>query len=128
MKQFFFSFFDINVEVDQGLTLSLILLALYLALFLHILENCLKNLNLQISLLFFVDDGLLITQSKSFETSNSCLYCSYNITFNLLTKFSLLVKHSKTKFFYFSRSQESFNPPSLNLSPIGGPILSPKDS
>ena len=67
-------FIDINVGVGQGLALSPILLAFYLAFFLHILENWLKNLNLQISLLSFVDDGLLITQSKSFETSNSCLY------------------------------------------------------
>ena len=114
--------------VGQGLALSSILLALYLASFFHILENQLKNLNLQVSLLFFVNNGLLITQSKSFETSNSHLYCNYNVTFNLLTKFGLLVKYLKTKVFHFSRLQESFNPPPLDLSPIGGPILSPKDS
>jgi len=72
-------FVDVNVRVGQGLALSPILLALYLASFLHILEKHLKNLNLQVSLLSFVDDGLLITQSKSFKTSNSCLYCSYNV-------------------------------------------------
>jgi len=60
-------FVDINVGVGQGLALSPILLALYLALFLHILEKCLKNLNLQISLLSFIDDSLLITQSKSLK-------------------------------------------------------------
>ena len=118
---------NINIEMGQGLALSPILSAFYLALFLHILENHLKNLNLQVSLLFFVDDGLLITQSKSFETSNSCLYCSYNVAFNLLTKFGLLVEHTKTKVFHFSRSQGSFNLPPLNLLSIGGPILSPKD-
>ena len=115
------------MEVGQGSALSPILSALYLASFLYILENYLKNLNLQVSLLFFVDDRLLITQSKSFETSNSHLYCNYNIAFNLLTKFSFLVEHLKTKVFHFSRLQGSFNPSSLNLSPISGPILSPKD-
>ena len=113
--------------VGQGLALSPILLALYLAFFLYILENCLKNLNLQVSLLSFIDDGLLITQSKSFETLNSCFYCSYNIAFNLLTKFGLLVKYSKTEVFHFSRLQGSFNSPPLDLSPISSLILSPKD-
>jgi len=79
------NFFDINVEMDQGLALSSILLALYLVLLLHILKKCLKNLNLQISILPFVDNGLLITQNKSFNVSNSQLFYSYNITFNLLS-------------------------------------------
>ena len=52
--------------VGQGSALSPILSALYLSLFLHILEKHLK-----ISILFFVDDGLLITQSKSFQVSNT---------------------------------------------------------
>ena len=114
--------------MGQGLALSLILLALYLAPFLHILEKHLKNLNLQVSLLSFINDGLLIPQSKSFETSNSCLYCSYNVALNLLTKFSFLVEHSKTKVSHFSRLQEGFSPPPLDLSPLGRPSLSPKDS
>ena len=121
-------FIDINVGVGQGLALSPILLPLYLAPFLYILEKCLKNLNLQVSLLSFVDNSLLITQSKSFETSNSCFYCSYNIVLNLLTKSSLLVKHSKTKVFHFSRLQGGFSPPLLNLSFWRGPSLSSKDS
>ena len=119
-------FVDVNMGVDQGSALFLILLALYLAFFLHILENHLKNLNLQVFLLSFINNRLLITQSKYFETSNSRLYYSYNIAFNLLTKFSLLVKYSKTKVFHFSRLQKSFNPPSLDISSIGGPILSSK--
>jgi len=71
---------------------------------------------------------LLITQSKSFKSSNSCLYCSYNVALNLLTKFSLLVKHLKTEVFHFSRLRGIFNPFPLNLSPLGGPNLSPKNS
>jgi len=47
--------------VVQGSALSPILSALYLALFLHILEKYLKNLDLKISILSFVDDSLLIT-------------------------------------------------------------------
>jgi len=113
--------------VGQGLALSPILLALYLAPFLYILEKHLKNLDLKISILSFVDDSLLIIQSKSFQTSNACLFCSYNVAFNLLSKFDLLVKHSKTEVFHFSRLQGVFSPPPLDLSPLGSPILYPKD-
>ena len=80
------------------------------------------------SILFFVHDGLLITQSKFFQTSNTCFFSSYNVTFNLLSKFGLVVKYSKTEVFHFSRSQGAFSLPLLDLSPLGGPILYPKDT
>ena len=60
-NNFSFSFVDVNVRVGQGLALSPILSTFYLASFLHILENHLKNLNLQIFLLSFINDDLLIT-------------------------------------------------------------------
>jgi len=63
--------FEVNVRVGQGSALSLILSALYLTLFLYILEKHLKNLKIPISILSFVDDGLIITQNKSFDISNS---------------------------------------------------------
>ena len=115
--------FDINVEVGQGFVLSTILLALYLSLFLYILEKHLKNLKIPVSIIFFVNDGLFISQSKSLHISNYHLFCSYNVMTNLLEKFDLIVKHSKTKVFYFNRFQDSFNLPPLNLSSIEGTIL-----
>ena len=45
---------------------------------------------------------------------------------NLLDKFGLIVEHLKTEVFYFFRSQDLFNPPPLDLLPLGGPILTPK--
>ena len=120
--------FDVNVGVDQGSALSSILLALYLLLLLHIIENCLKNLKIPISILSFVDNSLFISQSKLFPISNACLFSSYNVMTNLLSKFRLIVKHSKTEVFYFTRSQGFFNPSPLDLSPIGGHILCPKNS
>ena len=104
--------------------LSPILSALYLLLFLYIIENYLKNL---ISIISFVDDRLFIFQSKLLHISNCHLFCSYNVMTNLLKKFGLIVEHSKTKVFYFNRSQSTFNPPSLNLSFIGRSILQPKN-
>ena len=120
--------FEVNVRVDQGSALSSILSTLYLSLFLYILEKCLKNLKIPISILSFVDDGLIIAQNKSFDISNSYLFCSYNVLSKLINSFGLVIEHSKTEVFHFSRSQGSFNPPPLDLSPIGGPILRPKDT
>jgi len=96
--------FDVNVRVGQGSALSPILSALYLTLFLYILENWLKNLKIPISILSFVDDGLIITQNKSFDISNSHLFCSYNVLSKLLNSFGLVIEHSKTEIFHFSRS------------------------
>jgi len=119
--------FDVNVRVGQGSALSPIRSTLYLSPFLYILENWLKNLKIPISILSFVDNGLIIAQNKSFDISNSHLFCSYNVLSKLLDSFGLIIEHSKTEIFHFSRSQGIFNPPSLNLSPLGGPILQPKD-
>ena len=118
--------FDINVEVGQDSALSPILSALYLSLFFHIFEKCLKNLDLKISILLFVDDSLIITQSNSFQLSNTHLFSSYNVVLILMSKFSLQVEHSKTEVFHFSRLHSTFNPLPLHLSPIGGPLLVPK--
>jgi len=113
----------LDVNIGQGSALSPILSALYLSPLLYILEKHLKNLKISISIISFVDDGLFISQSKSFHISNCCLFCSYNVISNLLEKFSLIVEHSKTEVFHFNRSQGIFNPPSLDLSPIGDTIL-----
>jgi len=117
-------FFNVDVRVRQGSTLSPILSALYLAPILHILKNWLKIL---VSILSFVDDGLLITQSKSSSISNSLLFYSYNIVSTLLKKFRLIMEHAKTEIFHFSRSNRIFDPPPLNLSILGGPILCPRE-
>ena len=107
--------------------LSPILSTLYLSPLLYILENRFKNLNIPISILSFVDNGLFIVQDKSFFTSNSHLFCSYNILSKLLDSFGLIIEHSKTEIFHFSRAQGIFNPPPLDLSPLRRPILWPKD-
>ena len=114
--------------MGQGSALSPILSALYLLPFLHILEKQLKNLKIPISFLSFIDDSLLIAQSKSYHLSNPLLFCSYNVASNLLSNFGLIVEHLKTEIFHFSRLHGLFNPPPLNLSSIGSPILCPKET
>jgi len=119
--------YNANVGVSQGSALSSILSALYLSPFIYILENCLKNLKIPISIISFIDDGLFISQNKSINISNSHLFCSYNVLTKLLEKFGLIVKHSKTEIFHFNRSQEVFNPSPLNLTPLGGSVLWPNN-
>ena len=120
--------FEVNIGVGQELALSPILSALYLTSFLHILEKHLKNLNIPISMLSFVDDGLIIAQNKLIITSNSQLFCSYNVLLKLLVDFGLVIEHGKTEVFHFNRLHGVFNPPSLDLSPISGLILCPRDT
>ena len=76
----------------------------------------------------FIDDELLVSQSKLFHISNSYLFCSYNVTSKLLLDFGLVIEHFKTKIFHFSRLIGSFNPPPLDLSSIRGPILCSKET
>ena len=119
---------SIDVNVGQGSALSPILSALYLSLIFYILEKCLKILKIFILITSFVNDSLFISQNKSISHLNMNLFCSYNVISSPLTKFRLVVEHRKTKVFHFSRSHGAFNPPPLDLSAIGGPILLPKAS
>ena len=121
------SIFKVNVGVGQEFALSSILSVLYLSSFLYILENCLKNLNIPVSIISFVDDRLFISQNKLLDISNFCLFCSYNVMIKLLNKFSLIVEYSKTEVFYFNRLHGFFNSPPLDLSSIEGPVLVPKN-
>ena len=59
-NKFSSSFFNIDIGVGQGSALSPILSALYLALVLHILEKCLKTLIIPVSILFFINDILIV--------------------------------------------------------------------
>jgi len=93
-------FFNINVGVGQELALSPILSALYLLPVFYIFEERLKNLEIHISFISFVDDGLFISQNKSFNISNTNIFCSYHIM-------SLLLEHFRL--FHFSRLQGAFN-------------------
>ena len=120
--------FNVNIGVGQRSALSPILSAIYLSPVFLSLENHLKILKIPISIIFLVDNGLFISQNKSISHSNANLFCCYDIISSLLTKCSLVVKHGKTDVFHFSRSHEAFNPPPLDLSSLGGPILLSKDT
>jgi len=78
-------FFNVNIGMGQGS-------ALYLSLVFHIFEKRLKNLKIPVSFISFVDNGLLISQNKSFNISNANLFCSYCIMFLLLEHFELVIE------------------------------------
>ena len=120
--------FDINVGIGQESVLSPILFTLYLSPMFHSLEKYLKILKTPISMISFVDNRLFISQNKSISHSNTNLFFSYNIILSLLLKFSLIVEHGKTDAFHFSRLHGAFDSPPLNLSPIRGPLLLPKET
>ena len=63
--------FEVNISVGQRSALFSILSALYLTLFFHILEKQLLNLNISISMLSFVDNGLITAQNRTLLSSNS---------------------------------------------------------
>jgi len=126
---FTLSFFSANIGVGQGSAFSPILSALFITPIFHIFEKRIKNLNIPVSFLSFVDNGLFISQEKLFINTNTNLFCSYNIMSSLLDQFGLVVEHGKTEIFHFSISYaySIFNPPVLDLNQISSSILCPKD-
>jgi len=126
-NSFTFPLFNVNVSIGQGSTLSPILSALYLAPIIKTFKKRIKNLNKEIptDILLFVDNGLLISQEKSYSLSNSFLLCSYNIISKILIDTGLIMEHNKTKVFHFIRAWHPPSP-SIDLTSIGGPIINPK--
>jgi len=85
---------DADVGVGQGSTL-------YIAPLIHIFELRAQALNLNTSILSFVDDGLLISQRKTYNTTLPELYSSYRVVTDLMVCFGLVMKHDKSKSFIF---------------------------
>jgi len=121
-------FFDINIGIKQDSALFPILLALYLSPIFYIFEKRVKTLEIPVSVLSFIDNDLLISQDKSLLISNSNLFCSYYIMSHLLKQFGLFIEQGKTEIFHFSRSHGIFDPLSLDLSTLGGPVLQSKEN
>jgi len=127
-NNFFSPLFNVNVGVGQRSAFSPILSALYLALILHILEKQLKNLKISVFIFSFVNNGLLVAQNKLLTVSNSFLFCSYHITSSFVKKFELIIEHRKMEVFHFSRLHGVFEPSPLDFSPLGSPILQPRNT
>jgi len=85
VEQFHFFFLKANVSVGQESTLSQILSILYITPIFHIFGKRLKNLlsPIPVFILSFIDNGIFISQKKSYEKSNANLFCSYSIISSL---------------------------------------------
>ena len=116
--------FPTNIGVGQGLALSPILSAIYLSPILKTYQKCLKNTNKEIptNILSYINNGLIISQEKSFECSLSFLIDSYSVISNLLKDSGLAIEHQKLEVFHFSRAHSTPNH-SINLTSAGGPVL-----
>jgi len=86
-----------------------------------------RNLNdvIPTDVLFFVDDGLLVVQEKSYKVSSAYLLCSYNIMSKILLDADLIMEHNKSEAFHLTRARHPPNPV-IDLSSVGGPVLTPK--
>ena len=87
-NSFISSVCDANVGVH-----SLILSVLYITPLIHIFELGAQALNLNTSILPFVDDGLLISQGKTYHTTLPELYSSYRVVTNLMVTFGLVTRY-----------------------------------
>jgi len=67
-------------------------------------KNRVNNLQDKISadVLSFVDDGLLVSQEKTYKVSSSYLLCSYNIMSKILLDAGLIMEHNKSEIFHFT--------------------------
>ena len=112
------SFFSVDVGIGQKSALSPVLSALFITLIFYIFEKRIKNLNIPVSFLSFVNEKLFISQEKSSIKTNVNIFCCYNIILSLLNQFDLVVEHRKTEVFHFSRAYRLINLLTLYLSQI----------
>jgi len=75
--------------------------------------------------LIIIDSSVI--SRKTFEKTNTNIFCSYNIISFLLNQFGLVIEYGKSEVFYFSRSYRLFNLPSLDFSCFEDSILKPKN-
>jgi len=111
--------------MGQGSAFSPILSALYIAPLLHLFECRAQALNLDTSTLSYVENGLLVSQGRTYNKTLPELTSSYSIVSDLIASFGLVMEHDKSEIFHFSRAHNDSNP-ELDLSAIGAPILKPK--
>ena len=72
-----------------------------------------------------MDDGLLISQRKTYNKTLPELYSSYRVVTDLMVTFGLVMEHDKSEIFHFSRAHNDLNP-ELDLSAISALTLKPK--
>ena len=106
---FIFSTCDADIGIEQNSILFSIISAFYIILFICIFKLRTQALNLNTSILLFVDNGLLISQEKIYNIILLKLYSSYRVVTNLMMLFGLIIKYDKLEIFYFSQVHNNSN-------------------
>ena len=103
---------------------------IYIAPIFHIFKKKTNSLSFPVSIstLFFVDNGPFISQEKSYEKSNTNLFCSYSIISFLFNQFGLVIEHNKSEVFHFSRAIKNTKLSLLNLGLLKELLLWLKDT
>ena len=60
--------------------------------------------------MFYVDDGTIIVQSKTWSTNLTKLWSAYSVVFELTQSLKLVLEHDKSEVFHFSRKSGDTNP------------------
>ena len=102
----------------------------HITILFHIFKKRTKNIliSIPVSIFSFVNDGLFVSQEKSYEKYNIILYCSYSIILSLFNQFGLVIEHNKLEVFYFSKLKKNTTPSLPDLRSTDGIILRPKDT
>jgi len=121
------------VDVGQDFSFSLILSTLYITPIFHIFEKKKDSNSFTKHFCFhsfFLNDGLFISQEKSYKKSksNANLFHGYSIIFSLFKQFRFIIKDGKSEVFHFSRSTKNLNLSLLDLNLLEGLILQPKNN
>ena len=112
---------DIPDRIPQGSPLSPILSILYGAPLLTI-----KDLTLHgITILAYVDDGILLTSSSSLAINSTRLQNAYPILEKALLDIGLIIQPKKLEVMHFTRGPDQENP-LFHLPGLNRPILAPK--
>jgi len=116
---------DIDIGMEQGSAFFSILLVLYIMPLLHLFECRAQALNLDTSTLSYIDNGLLVSQERTYNKTLPELTSSYSIVSDLMASFGLVMEYNKSEIYHFFRAYNNSNP-KLDLSAIGTSILKPK--